>query len=129
MKQIIYLLTIIFIFFNTIYGIDIHTPPITNTYHNNEHSNREPFINDFLEQPQDGTVVYTSNGNGNGNNKDEKEFEKAFKKWLKSNPGGTREEFTNIYYNIPIGDYWIILLVFVLMYIIYIINNKPKQNK
>ena len=129
MKQIIYLFILFFIFFNTTYGIDTHLPPITNLYHNNDYSNREPSANDFLEQPRDGTVVVYGNGNGNGNNKDEKEFEKAFKKWLKSNPDGTIEEFTNIYYNIPIGDYWIILLVFALMYIIYIINNNPKQNK
>ena len=128
MKQIIYLFILFFIFFNTTYGIDTHLPPITNAYHNNDYSNREPFANDFLEQPRDGTIVVY--GNGNGNNKEIKDAEKAYKKWLKDGNSGSFEYFlTNVYYNIPIGDYWIILLVFVLMYIIYIINNKPKQNK
>lgn len=130
----LFLFLCLILLYTPIYGIDSSIQTNINIY-NNDYVTHEPFVNDFLKQPQDGTVVVygnngNGNGNGNGNDKELKDALKAWDKWKKAGNSGTFEYFlTNVYYNTPIGDYWIILLVFVLMYIIYIINKKPKQNK
>ena len=95
-RRILLTILLLMLFTNfKIVGDDYHLPPPIYEYNNNDYSQRVPF--EDIEHYNDGTVVvYGNNGNGNGNN-EEKEFEKAFKKWLKSNPNGTREEFTNIY--------------------------------
>lgn len=124
-RRILLTILLLILFTNfKIVGYDSHLPPTIYEYNNNDYSKRVPF--EDIEHYNDGTVVVYGN-NGNGNNKDEKEFEKAFKKWLKSNPDGTIEEFTNIYYNTPIGDYWSILLALAILYLLFKFNKNKKR--
>ena len=125
-RRILLTILLLMLFTNfKIVGYDSHLPPPIYEYNNNDYSQRVPF--EDIEHYNDGTVVvYGNNGNGNGNN-EEKEFEKAFKKWLKSNPNGTREEFTNIYYGIPIGDYWSVLLALAILYLLFKFNKNEKR--